>query len=348
MLIDAQLASYFQGAHFEPWGLPATERRRTAGSGLWRRTGSRNMSRTLTLINGCPRRGCQGATTLNAAFAAGRNASAVASLRVSTNTDAEIAAILASPAAAAEARRRLGDMVSLDNLAGCLLRYVLAPSARLARLEATLPHLPPLSAHGLRLGVAAHIRLGDSMFMPSASVLTAGAGSASMPRPKGAARRLLSRWQWADELQGLAYRRDPALAMRCLMHASGSVVSAGCLGCAVISDAQHAERCATQLLDAPLLTPGFATHPLASPADVARSNRSIEKVVLDWWVLARSHAALLFSGNGPLGQRASTLAGTAVQFRNASAAPSAVATLELVDGSLARHWREHCTLRLKL
>eukprot|EP00964_Phaeocystis_antarctica_P001126 scaffold616_cov89-Phaeocystis_antarctica.AAC.10 len=119
--------------------------------------------RTLTLINGCPRRGCQGATTLDAAFAAGRNVSAVACLRVSTNTDADVAAILASPAAAAEARRRLGDMVSLDNLAGCLLRYVLAPSARLARLEATLPHLPPLSAHGLRLGVAAHIRLGDSI-----------------------------------------------------------------------------------------------------------------------------------------------------------------------------------------
>ena len=113
------------------------------------------------------------------------------------------------------------------------------------------------------------------------------------------------------------------------------------------SDAQHAERCATQLLDAPLLTPGVATHPLASPADVARSNRSIEKVVLDWWLLARSHAALLFSGNGHR-QRPSTLAGTAVQFRNASAAPSAVATLELVDGSLDRHWREHCTLRLKL
>ena len=265
MLIDAQLASYFQGAHFEPWVLPATERRRT---------GSRSMSRTLTLINGCPRRGCQGATALDAAFAAGRNASAVASLRVSTNTDADVAAILASPAAAAEARRRLGDMVRLDNLAGCLLRYVLAPSARLARLEATLPHMPPLSAHGLRLGVAAHIRLGDSMFIPSASVLTAGAGSASMPRPKGAARRLRSRWQWADELQGLAYRRDPALAMRCLMHASGSVVSAGCLGCAVISDAQHAERCATQLLDAPLLTPGFATHPLASPA---KERREAEK-----------------------------------------------------------------------
>ncbi len=314
VLIDSQLAAYFRGAHFEPWSTVADGR-----------------SEILLLRSECSRRDCNRVTTLGAAFATGENLSAVGILRVSTNTDADVEAILASRAAAAAAKRKLGEeLLAHANLAGCLLRYVFAPSARLVRLEAALPNLPPLSSHGLRLAVAAHVRLGDSVFFPAAA---------------RSAARMRSHWEWAKELQGLAYRRNPMLAMRCLQVASASA-AVGCLGCAVLSDAAYVERCATRLLDAPLLTPGVATHPLASPAGAARSTRTIEKLVLDWWILARSHATLLFSGNAV--RIPSTLALTAVRFRDAGASPSAVATIVVADGSLNSRWREHCTLPMRL
>ena len=208
---------------------------------------------------------------------------------------------------------------------GCLLRLVLAPTPRLERLERALPHVAPLSAYGLRRSVVAHVRLGDSSFFA---------------KNVSAAQR--KRWRWVDDTQGLAYRRDPLRAMRCLARASGSSEGGGCLGCAVLSDSAFAEACAVALLDAPTITPGVAVHPQASATAVASSRAAVEKLALDWWLLARSHAALLFSGGSP---RTSSFAATALQFRDASAPPSAVATVELSDDTLdERAWLARCEL----
>ena len=209
---------------------------------------------------------------------------------------------------------------------GCLLRLVLAPTPRLERLERALPHVAPLSAYGLRRAVVAHVRLGDSSFF---------ANNASAAQRK--------RWRWVDDTQGLAYRRDPLRAMRCLARASGSSEGGGCcLGCAVLSDSAFAEACAVALLDAPTITPGVAVHPQASATAVASSRAAVEKLALDWWLLARSHAALLFSGGSP---RTSSFAATALQFRDASAPPAAVATVELSDDTLDEEkWLARCEL----
>ena len=207
---------------------------------------------------------------------------------------------------------------------GCLLRLVLAPTPRLERLERALPHVAPLSAYGLRRSVVAHVRLGDSSFFA---------------KNVSAAQR--KRWRWVDDTQGLAYRRDPLRVMRCLARASRSE-GGGCLGCAVLSDSAFAEACAVALLDAPTITPGVAVHPQASATAVASSRAAVEKLALDWWLLARSHAALLFSGGSP---RTSSFAATALQFRDASAPPAAVATVELSDDTLdERAWLARCEL----
>ena len=263
---------------------------------------------------------------LGDAFDAGAALDRVAAVRLSTNTDAEPSAILANPRAARAAAARLGELARRpERLMGCLLRLVLAPTPRLERLERALPNVAPLSAYGLRRAVVAHVRLGDSSFF---------AKNASAAQRK--------RWRWVDDTQGLAYRRDPLRAMRCLARASGSEGGSGCLGCAVLSDSAFAEACAVALLDAPTITPGVAVHPQASATAVASSRAAVEKLALDWWLLARSHAALLFSGGSP---RTSSFAATALQFRDASAPPAAVATVELSDDTLdERAWLARCEL----
>ena len=84
-------------------------------------------------------------------------------------------------------------------------------------------------------------------------------------------------------------------------------------------------------------------HPQASATAVASSRAPREKLALDWWLLARSHAALLFSGGSP---RTSSFAATALQFRDASAPPAAVATVELSDDTLdERAWLARASSR---
>ena len=50
----------------------------------------------------------------------------------------------------------------------------------------------------------------------------------------------------------------------------------------MVSDAQEVERCARRALAAPLLSPGVAVHPLASPAAALRDATNEDKAFLDW------------------------------------------------------------------
>ena len=94
-------------------------------------------------------------------------------------------------------------------------------------------------------------------------------------------------------------------------HVAGSPTRArsGCRACILVSDSSWAELCAKTLLEQPILTPGSAWHPNASPK---RSDRLSEmKMYLDWWLLATSDRVL--------GTHKSSFSESAIRFRGASA-----------------------------
>lgn len=198
-------------------------------------------------------------------------------LRAQLNIRAQTEAVLAHPANRARLRAALGTgLAQHANLPGCLLRYLLAPSVRLEALVAAVPHHPRPSLDGQSLrSVAMHVRLGDHFL--------------------GA-----TRGKDADS-RSIAYQRNPIRAMRCLMRAAAERGHAGaerssdeaCLQAVVISDSGWVERCARRVLRSVAISPGVALHPHKS-AGRALSDGAVDKLMVDWWLLARSRGLVSF------------------------------------------------------
>ena len=188
-------------------------------------------------------------------------------------------------------------------LAGCLMHVVLAPTQHLIRHLAAVPNAPHVGGGGraaaeppgalqLHQTVAAHVRTGDAAFQ------RAPAHDA---------------WRFASVHHMSAFQHSQEGSMRCLQHASvmplpataaaGSSArhartsregSGGCLGCVVASDSAAVTGCARKLLRAPTLTSGAAVHLAVAPDALASRAESVDKLFLDWWLLARSRVLVQF------------------------------------------------------
>ena len=174
-------------------------------------------------------------------------------------------------------------------LAGCLLFAVLAPTPHLVALLARVPNSPRVGGGGsagrersgtmrLHQSVGAHVRTGDAAFTRDATKL---------------------RWRFSSVHHMSAFHHSPVGAMRCLQQASSDGLehrgtTRGCLGCFLASDSPVAIRCARRLLAAPTLTDGEAVHLGVAPAALTRRAGSVDKIFLDWWLLARSRVLINF------------------------------------------------------
>ena len=102
----------------------------------------------------------------------------------------------------------------------------------------------------------------------------------------------------------------PVNSMACLLHAGSSSANSECLQPAVVADTPIVEACARRvLLDNVTLTPGTAAF---INVDLDGDDPGYLKAVLDWWVLA--------TATGVITLQRSSLADTAVAFRDATAA----------------------------
>ena len=82
-----------------------------------------------------------------------------------------------------------------------------------------------------------------------------------------------------------------------LKHKALNDSSIGCLSCVVLSDSVEVIRCARSALEAPLIVPGQPVHTVANANDPSRNtDTNIDKVFLDWWLLALS-AGTVWSEN---------------------------------------------------
>lgn len=191
-----------------------------------------------------------------------------------------------------------------QNLEGCLLRYLLAPRPVLqsAVHSATGMHA---TADGLMPTVAMHVRMGDSSF--------AHGGSKT------------NRWYAAAEVHRSPFDASPRSAFACLERLSSggqalgkrspsSMVSSGsCLGCVVVSDSERVEQCARHALPAVVITPGVPVHLAASSANLTDDPLNVQRIFLDWFLLASSSATLLM-------QEFSSYSGTAFSYKAAAVA----------------------------
>lgn len=227
--------------------------------------------------------------------------------------------LTASPQVAAFLASRLGALASLDTppqqLLGCLLRYILAPTPLLARLQQALIRHRPADGPLLRTATL-HTRLGDGVWMSQPGVRAA--------------------WKFAYEVHDdlALLQRAPEQVVRCLLLASAEVSSrggragwagvapsmrfspaslGGCLRPVVLSDSILMERCARAISPGVVVTPGLATHPLVSNVSMIREQRNRDKVFLDWWLIARSQGML------SVGRPVSSFFASARAFRDASA-----------------------------
>ncbi|KAG8459530.1 hypothetical protein KFE25_012865 [Diacronema lutheri] len=204
-------------------------------------------------------------------------ARARAGMRAQLNIRAQPSAVLANARNRARLRAALGaPLADHPNLAGCLLRFLLAPTARLGALVGAVQHAPAATADGRALrAVAMHVRLGDHFL--------------------GA-----TRGKDADS-RSVAYQRDPLRAMRCLLRAAaeraggggGGGNGGGCLQAVVVSDSGWVEACARRVLRAVAITPGVALHPHKS-AGRALGDGAVDKLVTDWWLLAQSRGLVMY------------------------------------------------------
>ena len=209
--------------------------------------------------------------------------------------------LLRFPALVPLAERKLGSaLLQTPHLDGCLLRYVLAPMMRLTSAARRATPSTPRTADGLLHAVALHVRMGDSTFAPNAT------------------------WPWQHDTRSHLLRRDPHGAFECLMRASATdpretqshvagaltrALRSECRACILVSDSSWAELCAKTLLEQPILTPGSAWHPNASPKLPGHTSQM--KMYLDWWLLATSDRVL--------GTHKSSFSESAIRFRGASA-----------------------------
>ena len=298
-LTSQKLHRYFRGPHFS-WRLPQHRAATRAGprdpgacDRRWRYAReldnsclpSNDALKTVHLESGGARELLFGAGTAGG-------------VRVTSEANTYTDKLLANPELRASAVMILGGkLVSHRNLDGCLLRYVLRPSARLEELLRATMNTPRVSSTtGLLLNVGAHVRREDN------------AGGAA---PLG--------WKYASwKYHSVFDLAGPRVALRCVAHASRAPEgeASRCLGCSVASSSAEVEQCAVAALPGALRTAG-------SPAmlGLGRSAADEDRVFVDWWVLARSAVLVLF-GFSLDGQSShyhfSTFAKSALIFRDAS------------------------------
>ena len=186
-------------------------------------------------------------------------------------------------------------------LRGCLLRYLLRPSARLtAMVDEVLGVRTPRSGAQLAAAVAMHVRMGDAAFKN---------------REWGERSTGAQRWKFGSELRWNTFAEHPSRALQCLMRASdltglhtpngragrgsGDESGArlrdsahGCLPCVFVSDSGWAERCARAVLMSPIIPPGKPIHSGASDTESVQSQANIDRIYLDWWLLARARVSV--------------------------------------------------------
>ena len=221
------------------------------------------------------------------------------------------------------------ERASEDVIEGCILRYLLAPSAHLKRLARKSGAGPAASPAGLLHAVAMHARLGDSAFY----------------RPDEEEEHLNQRtetlWPWLAEERANIFRVDPRRGFRCLLRASAMLgadpaaparAKAGRC-CIVVSDSGDVGQCARQALRAPLIVKGRSLQIVGSPAS-AFTEENEDKVFLDWWLLARSAGTLSFGS--------SSFVNTAVRFRQASSSQGFEIRAWDVQALLSDEWERAC------
>lgn len=212
-----------------------------------------------------------------------------------------------------------------DRLDACMWRYMLAPSAKLTSLlDGVMGARVERSGAGLIAAATTHVRMGDSAFQsapPRVAAATTGPTH-------------FAQWQWRTEVRNdSTFALRPAKSLQCLMRASGAAAdgAAGrrahrpeetppprrCLPCVVVSDSKWVEQCARAVLTAPILTAGTAIHVGASDAGAAHDHANVDKLFLDWWLLARSRVSVDLRAGAGL---KSWFFGTALLFRGASSA----------------------------
>ena len=204
-------------------------------------------------------------------------------------------------------RRRFGDLMAgnrvfLRKLDGCLLRYLLSPTRTLSGLLRKTPSAPPLTQDGwLHYSAALHLRLGDYYMSDIDDTWIFKRGNKVT----------------VLDVRGGTFFAAPAYLLACLRIAQedrrrrfgGPAGGGGCKQSVVVSNSELGETCARAALDSPSITLGRPTHLVAS-----RSESDVGKVLLDWWLLARS-ASLMTIGPD---MNPSSFYQTARQFRDAT------------------------------
>ena len=110
-------------------------------------------------------------------------------------------------------------------------------------------------------------------------------------------------------------RTNPIGVLSCLLKLSlEDSGKQGCLQVIVLSDSSRVEACSAALLNGTLVTPGLAVHPLASDSRKL-SESNIQKIFLDWILLARSKGIMTVGGAA---QGGSSFLQTARSFRDAT------------------------------
>ena len=241
-----------------------------------------------------------------------------------------------------EHRRRFVDLMKgtmqidyqpfLRKLDGCLLRYLLAPTRFLNGLVRALPNAPPLTQDGrLHYSVALHLRLGDYYVSDIDDTWPFKRGWQESSTAEGKPRLM------PVDQRGGTFFAAPAYLLACLRLAQEDrrrrlgQTEGGCLQSVVVSDSELGANCARTGLDNPLISPGRPTHLVAS-----RAGADVDKVVLDWWLLARSAGIMTV---GPFSS-SSSFYETARQYRDAT---SPDGDQYLFSGKMAGGFQQHCS-----
>jgi hypothetical protein len=119
-------------------------------------------------------------------------------------------------------------------------------------------------------------------------------------------------WYAAAEVRSSPFDASPSGAFACLERLSDAI-AADCVSCVVVSDSSLVEECARRALPHVVISPGLPIHLAASNTNLTSDPINIQRIFLDWFLLAMSRSTLLL-------QSQSTFASTAYSFKAASAA----------------------------
>ena len=207
------------------------------------------------------------------------------------------------------------------NLDGCLLRYLLQPRHALVRAVHKATGAVPDSDRLVPIA-AMHVREGDQQSFSHAGWQTRD-----------------GRWWMSHDVRYNSYDASPVSAFECLARLSSAVAEAAatsakpglplahgpaerhlvptkraqwCAPCVVLSDSVAVEQCAQRLLDGPITTPGASVHLSASSNELASNETNIQRMFLDWFLLAQSASTLFTTA-------VSTFETTAWSFKVSSA-----------------------------